>query len=370
MINRFKYSLLLFLGASLLFQSCQDDPMPDACQADFNQQAMFQNVADNIILPAYQKLQVSTQALSKTTELFVQESSVAHLEAMRTAWLDVYLNWQAAAQFEFGPAEAILLRASLNNFPTNANEIDANITAGIYDFKQSEIYSKGLPALDYLLFGIAENTDAIVAKYEAEANYAKYVSALVADIKERVDQTYTAWNNGYKETFINNTGTAAGTSLSLLINGLNQNYELIKREKLGVPSGVLTLGFTHPTKVEAYYSGHAVKLALASLKASQQLYLGQTDNGTNGLGLDDYLMAVDAQKGDQKLDVIIQNQFTNAINSLTTLEEPLSEIITKDSAPVELAYNEVVKQLVNLKTDLPSVLCVSITYIDNPSDSD
>ena len=69
---------------------------------------------------------------------------------------------------------------------------------------------------------------------------------MVTDIQERVNHTYNGWTNGYDETFINNTGTAAGTSLSLIINGLNENYEMIKREKLGVPSGVLTLDFPNP----------------------------------------------------------------------------------------------------------------------------
>jgi len=59
-----------------------------------------------------------------------------------------------------------------------------------------------------------------------------------------------------------------------------------------------------------------------------------------------------------------------AIASLTNLEGSLQEEVAENQAAVENAYAEVTKNLVNLKTDLPSVLCVSITYIDNPSDSD
>jgi uncharacterized protein len=185
-----------------------------------------------------------------------------------------------------------------------------------------------------------------------------------------VTHTHTGWNSGYRETFVGNTGTAAGTSLSLIINNFNQNFELIKREKLGVPSGVLTLGFANPDKVEAYYSGQSLPLAIRGLEACENFYLGRAANGSNGTGLDDYLVAANALKGGVPLDQVIREQFSKAITTLKAVPAPLSSAVQNNQQAVINAYNEVTKQVVNIKTDLPSVLCVSITYIDNPSDSD
>jgi hypothetical protein len=145
---------------------------------------------------------------------------------------------------------------------------------------------------------------------------------------------------------------------------------LIKREKLGVPSGVLTLGFSNPDKVEAPGLAISKELALEALKASKSLYLGMSVSDADGLGLDDYLTEVNALKSEEKLDDLIQNQFELAIRSIENLELTLQEEARDNQENVENAYAEVTKNLVNLKTDLPSVLCVSITYIDNPSDSD
>ncbi|MEZ4887938.1 MAG: imelysin family protein [Chitinophagales bacterium] len=351
------------------FNACKDDTGGGTtnCGGDFDQKAMFQNITDNLILPAYTDLKAKVDDMASKTETFTSTYDLATLESLRSSYIAAYTSWQKAAQYNFGPAEEVFLRSSVNNFPLDVTMIEANIQNRVYDFDQPDNYDKGFPAMDYLLYGIAEDDNAILFKYLSDnsANHEEYLQAVVADIQERVNYTFNAWVNGYDETFINNTGTAAGTSLSLIINQLNANYELIKREKLGVPSGVLTLGFPNPDRVEAFYSGQSLGLLKVALEASRNLYLGGS-----GLGLDDYLVNANAEKNGQPLNDIIKSQFVAALNSFDALTSPLSAQIETDATLVETAYNEVTKQVVNIKTDLPSVLCVSITYIDNPSDSD
>ena len=350
------------------FNACKDDNGGEiTCGGEFDQRAMFQNIADNLILPELTNFKVKVDDMATKTEAFTSTYDLATLEDLRSSFLEAYASWQHVAQYSFGPAEEVFLRSSVNNFPLDVTMTEANILSGVYDFDQPDNFDKGLPAIDYLLYGIGENDTRIIEKYleEDAADYGQYLTDVVADIKERTDHTFNAWTNGYDNTFINNTGMAAGTSLSLIINGLNENYELIKREKLGVPSGVLTLDFPNPDRVEAFYSGHSQLLLEASILASQALYWGG-----NGLGLDDYLINAKAEKNGESLDLIIKQQFTAAIDAVNTLDSPLSDFIESNQSDVVNAYNEVTKQVINIKTDLPSVLCVSITYIDNPSDSD
>jgi len=351
-----------------LISSCKSDDNGDgsnACNSSFDQSAMFTNIADNIIIPAFSDLQSKVNQLSDKGVDFTNNTNLENLDNLRTAYLQAYLAFQSVAQFEFGPAESVFLRNSLGNFPTSEEAINANIQAGSYDFSQPDVFYKGFPAVDFLLFGLDTDDAALVDLYTNSNAHQQYLGDLIDDIKNRTDQSTEDWKSSYRSTFVNNTGTAAGTSLSLLINALNENYELIKRRKIGIPSGVLTLGFINPEEVETFYSGHGVQMAVAALKASQQLYLGK-----DGLGLDDFLMAVDARKEDTLLDELIKIQFSNTIAAVGALDDPLSQTVENDQAAVEDAYNEIAKQLVNIKTDMPSVLCVSITYIDNPSDSD
>jgi len=364
--------LWLFVLSGLMITSCKEDDNPagggDPCSSTFDQAAMFVNVADNIIIPAYADFQSKVNDLTAKTAAFTATPETSSLSDLQASFSAAYLSWQAAALYEFGPAEEVFLRNSVNNFPLNISETEANISSGSYDFDTPDRFDKGLPALDYLLFGLGGNPTEILESYTTNAlasQYRQYLTDVVADIQSRIDHTVDGWSNAYRNTFVANTGTAAGTALSLIINNWNENYELIKREKLGVPSGVVTLGFTNPESVEAFHSGQSLELIVAALEATQQLYLGG-----NGAGLDDYLDNINAQKDGQSLNSLIKGLFISSISKVNVLNGRLSDLVDTDNAAVVDAYNEVTRQLVNIKTDLPSVLCVSITYIDNPSDSD
>jgi len=318
-----------------------------------------------LIIPAYAELESSSATLDAAAQTFAEAPSTTSLEALREAFRTAYLDWQAVAQYEFGPAEERALRATLNNFPLNEDALESKIAAADYDFANSNTFDKGFPALDYLLYGLGDGTaDAVVSELSATAHM-DFLTAQTAFIAEAVEATHEAWTGGYLSSFVDNTGTAAGSSLSLIINNLNEHYETIKRDKIGIPSGVVTLGFTNPEDVEAPYSGLSLDLAEAATEAAQLFY-----TGGNGAGLDDYLEAVNATKEGESLNTRILAQFDSALAALAKVNGPLREAVDEENEVVVMAYNELTRQIVNIKTDLPSVLCVSITYIDNPSDSD
>ena len=119
--------------------------------------------------------------------------------------------------------------------------------------------------------------------------------------------------------------------------------------------------------MEAPYSGVSLDLAQVALESSLNFYLGKhSTDGVNSIGLDDLLIEV----GHQGLDESIKNQFDSAIESLNDLGNDLAVEVVENQPQVEAVYNEVSKNVVLMKTDMPSILCVAITYIDNPSDSD
>lgn len=374
-MKNLKLLIILFLGGTFLLVSCKDDDLQDPCSSNFDQVALFTNVADNIILPSYEKLNSKVENLSTKTQNFVDTPTENTLSELQDAFKEAYLSWQNAAQFEFGPAEDVFLRNSLNNFPANTGQIEFNVENEVNNFDQPDTYDQGFPALDYLLFGVAGSNDLAVTLqvYTENSNkekYKSYLNAVVSNIETKVNETNENWTSSYRDSFIARTGTAAGNSLSQIINGWNENYELIKRNKIGVPSGVLDLNFPLPSKVEAVYSGISTALAVEALNASFRLYLGVDEDGNDRIGLDDFLNEVNAEKNGRTLDAVIQEQFIDAINAVIALPDPLSAAIENDEMPTVLAYTEIAKQVINIKTDLPSILCISITYVDNPSDSD
>lgn len=373
----FRKITLLLPVFFLLLTACNDDnkgPDVDPCTGNFDQEALFRHLADNMIIPAYENLDSRLDDMQSDIQAFLQDPSITRLDAARAQWESAYLAWQRAEPFEFGPAQEVFLRNSLNNFPLNATQVDQNISSGTYSFDNPEAFDKGFPALDYLLFGIGADDNAVVARYTTDpnaGNYRQYLEDVVTDIVDRVDQTLAGWTTGsYRETFVGNTGTAAGSSLSLIVNNLNEHYEIIKRDRVGIPSGAVTLGFTNPDKVEAFYSARSLALAREALETSRRFYEGDPFTSPEGPGLDDYLEAVKAEKNGRPLNEVIREQYESGRLALAAVTAPLQEAVDTETDVVIKAYNELTRQVVNLKTDMPAVLCVAITYVDNPSDSD
>ena len=364
-----KHYLILLLCCTVCWIGCDPQEVGTGntdCRSSQSQEAVFAQLADQLIVPAYAQLLQSTTVLQSATADFTAAPSTEGLAALQTAFHKTYLDWQYAAPYQFGPAEEVFLRSSFNNFPLDENALTTRLDQSNHNFEQPDTYDKGLPALDYLLF----------AQEEAQLTYLtdtpgalSLLDALVKDLYQRAQHVHAGWTEGYREVFVNNSGTAAGTSLNLVINQLNQHYEGLKRDKIGLPAGVLTIGIANPTKVEAYYSGQSVVLARAALRAAEYLYQGQSREGGNGTGLDDYLLGLNTDAA-RRLDEDIRSQFAAAEKALADLDGPLSELVQSDNARVLDAYAEVSRQLINIKTDLPALTCISITYIDNPSDSD
>ena len=338
--------------------------------SDFSRQAMLQNIGKNIIIPNYKTLVDKSTELNDAVTNFAGSPSTVNLTTVQQAWKTANLAWQNCKMFEFGPAEDEAMRANLNTYPTDSAQIENNISSGSYDLNSfTTAEEKGFPALDLLLFGIGENNDSIVNKYTIAPNATKrmdYLKDVSAHIKAKAETVYNAWieeDGNYIQTFVEATGTDVGSSLGMLVNQLNFDYELIKNAKIGIPLGKKTLWQPLPEHVEAYYSGVSVELATANIEAIEHLYLGST-----GLGLDDHLNAVDAQYNGGTLDEAIKSQLTKAINELKNVPDPLSETIISNPSVVDDAYTELQAQVVLFKTDMPSVLGVLITYQDNDGD--
>ncbi len=316
------------------------------------------NYADNVIKPNYADLEAKSTQLVTTHTSFITDKNEENLTALKTAVTALWLSYQKAAHHDFGPAETSFL-VSINNFPLDTVAYNDQLNTGNIDITNPNDYDLGFAVLDKLLF---EKTTAETLIALENDNASAYLSAVIEDIQNKVQATHQAWFvNGYDTDFKNNTGNGAGSSFSQLVNSINKNYELIKREKLGIPSGVLTLGFTYPDRLEGFHAGISKELLSTSIESSLAFF---------NEGLDDLVTTSAKTKNGQPLTLEIQEGYATAIAAINNLDNDIANQIKENSSVVVAAYNETVKNLVNLKTDMPSVLCIAITYVDNPSDSD
>ena len=363
----------LFLSVTLVWSCDNEDDGPPAA-GEFDRKAMLQNIGDNIIIPGYQNLKTSVDALQIAVDAFTANPAAGTLGDARDKFDDAYLRWQAVSFYEIGEAEKVLLRGSFNTFPTNTITINSNISSGSYNLDAvSNIDAVGLPAVDYLLFGTTDNDDDIINSFTTDteaSNRINYLKDLVTAMKTKIDQVVNAWSaddGNFIATFIAADGTDVGSSLGMLVNALNFHYERFTRDnKIGKPLGIRSLGIPIPANVEARYSQQSIALAVANLEAIKDFYLGKGEQ--DGLGLHDNLVDLDAKFEDGLLANKINEQIDLTIDKVRAIPEPFEDTVENNADPANDAYQELQKLLVLIKTDMPSALGVLITYQDNDGD--
>lgn len=342
--------------------------------ANFDRVAMLENYANNSILPAYQNLQQSLSSLSERGDAFVNTPTESNLQQLRSSLKEARISWQDANFYQFGPAEMQTLRTSLNTFPADTGQINQNIDTGDYTLGTLENRAAaGFPALGYLLHGIGSNDAEILSKYTTDSNASnrkQYLSDMLAFMLGKAEATLTAWQadgGNYIETFTSreNSGTDVGSSLGMIVNAAVLHYERFIRDgKIGIPAGVRSSGIPRPSAVEAYYAGYSAELAIANVKTLIRLIEGRSLNGTDGIGIEEYLQALDA--GQLSQEIIAEAE--QSITSLETLNDPLSDQINNNLDPVLSAFEQLQQVVPLIKADMPSVLGVSITFQDNDGD--
>jgi predicted lipoprotein len=376
MFNRKNITVLCIGLISLVLVQCKKKSNKEDLNRDsFDKAGMLANIGENIIVPAYANLKIAVDNLDLATDAFVQQPTAISLQAAQTIFSTAYIRYQSASCFEFGPADSELLRANFNVFPCDTPKINSKIIAGDFNLSTvNDIDVKGFPAIDFLLFGNHQNSSAILERYTSSSNAVNaknYLKALVKELKQKTDAVNAGWSitgGNYLTTFKNNEGSSVGSSLGLLINQFNFDYENLKNARIGIPLGKKSLGTPFPTKVEAVYSAQSLTLAIAQLKSIENIYLGRDANNKDGLGFDDYLVSLDAQHPQGPLNEVIKNKIIAAKTKLAAIQGTLAEAIKNDPASVDAAYAEIYQLTVLIKVDMPSAFGVMITYEDNDGD--
>ncbi|SMG53680.1 hypothetical protein SAMN05661096_04099 [Marivirga sericea] len=356
------------------FTAC--DPESGSEKVDFDREAFLINMADNVIEPSIEDFASKAEGLSVATNSFNINLSLETLNVLRSELKATWLSYQHLSFVHVGPVSNVNLRDRVNIFPTNTEIIDENIASQNYVLgAASNVAAKGFPALDYLLFGTANSDEEILAYFgdpELGNHRLQYLSDVVEDIQATSTIMVEGWGD-YRSTFIGNTGTDVGSATSLLVNEYNFQFDIrIKNAKIGFPSGgnPRTGGVSSPENVEGYFSGWSGDLAEKAVQASIEVFKGEHfDSSEDGLGLDDYLTALDAKTRDEvDLSTAIINQKMMALEEMEKIEAPYSEVASTEGGQLVAVYNELQAVIPLIKVDMTSAMSVSITFQDNDGD--
>ena len=374
-LNKY-YSLLLIL---IVLFSCSDNNDNDGNSSDnYNRQSLLSNIANNIILPAHTSFDSALGNFSSNVSVFDQDRSITNLINVQESFIDAYRIWQHIEMFNIGIAEEIYFMQKMNIYPANITRIQNNLNSDNFDLDNNpnEYASQGFPAVDYLLFGIAETNQLILDFYiENQENniYMNYLTLLVDKMVSNSDTVLEYWEDN-KEDFINSTGNTSSSSLNMLTNDFVYYYEKgLRANKIGIPAGVWS--DILPQNVEAYYKSNISKeLAIEALNASKNFFFGKHfGSQTDGEGLYDYLGYLDDTNYSDSLMFIglnddIVSSFDNSMQKLMLLDDNFALQIQTDNIKMLEAYDAIQQGVVRLKTNMLSILGISVDYFDADGD--
>ena len=369
----YKYPITLCLVVLIAAFSCTKDDGDDGdSPQDFDRATLLSDVSE-LIERSYADYITTLSQLESDVSEFSSSPNASTLETTRNSWRASLLQWQHVAPFDFGKATDLGLNTS-NKFPVSTGQIESNISTGTYNLDAAlNVAAGGLQALDYLLFGIGDTDENILAMYtddtSAEARK-QYLVDVVANMKTKAEMVAETWEPGASERadFIANDGTDDASSMHDFLNAFNRTYEKSTRtKKLGTPVGALTFsGAPNPTTVEAYYeNNNSIAYLRESIAVFEEIYLGTDDDD---LSLEEHLIQYDARHGEELLDEVIKQQLVMVGEAIDNLQDPLSDFVANDQQTALDTYAELQAMVTLWKIDMMSSVGVEITYQDTDGD--
>ena len=335
---------------------------------------MLTNWADNIIIPAFEALVNNMDSLSLEAKKFTENPNQENLINLKQSWLNAYLTWQTVAMFDIGKAEEITLRNFINVYPLDAQGMTTTLLAGDYDLtsvnRQDE---QGFSALDYLLHGLGNSDEEIIAFYTDDTNGLKYKTFLT-DIVDRMHSLTSIvladWKESYRDEFIERDGNAATESVNSMINDYIYYYEkFLRAGKVGIPAGVFS-NTPLSDRVEAKYRGNVSKeLLIKALHSAQDFFNGvHFSQEDSGMSLNGWINDLEASGETNNIDSLINNQFGLIHSQLENLNSDLGQQVEADNIKMLETYDILQKNVIFMKVDMLQLLDITVDYVDADGD--
>lgn len=360
------YKQILILCLAFFCISCGDSGSGNTNDT-FDRSAMLRNYADNYIVPAYEALYLRLLECDSAVNQFVQKPDPTLLAIAQEKWKNAAKAWQLISFADFGPAEDNqgTLSQNIATFPVSASKIEDYIAANDTLFQNFNRDTRGFYAIEYLLFAPHPEIISLYADDKRKA----YLRSLSRVMVQRIQAVLSAWKGSYRQEFISNTGTQAGSPVSELYNSFVFSYEVLKNYKIGLPAGKRA-GQTaaDPRLVEAYYSRMSLEFIQLQMGAISAFYEGNFyDKSRDRLGFAEYLSAL---TGGTELvrDTRAQWQaIVQAFNALPAYKS-FSTMIIQDMDKITLLYGEMNKHTRFFKSEMSSLMGIAITYSSGDGD--
>jgi len=366
-------------------------PNPDT---NFNQQALLENITDNIITPVFEQFSTVAAAQIPALTSYCQtetdaaagnatsEQVATSRDAAKVAWRNAMNVWQQAEVMKVGPLADNdgLLRDKIYSWPVvNSCSVDfevVNYKAGVvngqpYNIANRTPSRRGLAAIEYLLFNEQldhscttstqpENWNSQTDEYRKVAR-CEFAAEAARDVNNSAQELMTAWsgNDGFANAL--KAAGSAGNQFSTELEAINRISDgmfyidtFTKDAKLATPLGLLANSCGSqacPEDVESEYSHNSMTNIENNLLAFQKMLSGDV-----GIGFTHYLIDV----GDQDTADTMSGDVQLAIDGVQSYQNTLAETLVNNEAQVTQTHADVKAVTDKLKVDFITSLSLEL----------
>jgi predicted lipoprotein len=312
--------------------------------------------------------QTDANALTEAVEGLCGEPDADHLDAAQQAWLDLRAPWKRLLALPFGPIVDEGFDTAIDFWPARPSSIEGGLATGASDQADLDalgVASKGLPAIEYLLWDPIGGDVAVLALYTAAEGPARcaHVELLAADVALRLDEFAAAWDaDGFAGELEQAGSSERFPTLALaideLLNAMIAGLHDLDERKLTKPLGALS-GAPQPDLLESRFSDRSLLDARDALEGFARAYLGSGD--APGLTV---VVAGESATVDQR----VRDALAAAEQALADVPEPLRQAIVDDPERVAVAEHAVHELRIVLTAEVASLLGVTVSLSDNDGD--
>tara|TARA_B100000767_G_C19778281_1_gene544130 strand:+ start:2354 stop:3511 length:1158 start_codon:yes stop_codon:yes gene_type:complete len=339
---------------------------------EFDRSSMLSFWADSIIIPSMISFENELNTFNENAIEFTANPNVNNLVLLRAQWMTTYKKWQHIEMFDLGVAEEIYFKNRMNIFPANVTRIENNVKNQEFNLDESlNFAAQGFTALDYLLFGVEQEDDAILIKYsDTSLNYGDYLIQVTAKMQALTILVIAQWNGDYRDRFVQSTDNTATSSINMMLNNFVYYYEKgYRTNKFGIPAGVFS-GGPLPDRIEAYHGEiYSKVLSLEATTAIENFFNGiaYDDPDTSGPSIKDYLDFLESDT-DEKLSERINKKLQGSRVKINELNSNFKKQIEDNNTSMLLTYDAIQSAVTLFKVDMLQKLNVSVDYVDADGD--
>ena len=342
----------------------QSDPLGEVGTVEEERVRLFETLGEDVFAVGYADLGTAADELQGAVGAYCDAPS-ADVSGVEDAWRQAMAAWQEVQLLAVGPVEEANRRFRLQFFPDNNEAVERGVDSTLAGdetiteqaIAQANVGVQGLPALEYLLFGIGGWDDALDGPRRCELAVA--VAANVATITAEIEEP---WQPGgaFIDEFVNFSGEYFDESedvLTAVFEAATHHAEFIADRKLRD-----AVRNSNPDILESRYAENSA----ANIRNNLDALRGLFDTGEDDVyRLRDYL---ERAVGAEDVSELIHDQLDTIDDVLDAFDGSLEDTIVGNASGDAEQLRATIRHLADLFLD--SALAAGVDVGFNNQDGD